>query len=292
MKKFKISIIVQFFVKNEYLQSIIDGLLLLKIDDYNVIFWQDELNESKFYDQEYKNKLNVCTNTVYNNIGKFKNAEYKKNKINLNCYETCKVAIDYAFQNSEYVILMEDDVIISPNFLNFYEYFINNNIINFETGILFAAAESIFFDSRTQNPTDKHIQLATQIVDEYKLDNFYITFNFVPSSCFCTSYDVWHKIGKIRGATNGDGLLCEYMKNNSFKCALSVVPCCKDVGMLNKDGYSMRVHSGDINKIQEIKNTYLLTNKFNNVFELFPYNADKLFDMTVNLNINDNTNID
>ena len=69
---------------------------------------------------------------------------------------------------------MEDDVIPSNNFLNFFEFFIDNNILSFENKQLFLAAESIFFDSNIKQPNTEHIQLCNTLINTYNLNKYYI----------------------------------------------------------------------------------------------------------------------
>ncbi len=285
----KISIIIQLFVKIDYLQDIITKLLKLNIKNYNVIFWQDSLVNSKFYNKNiFLEKYNECKNIIDKNLHLFKNSEFKQNDTNLGTCKTCEVSINYAFSKSEYVIFLEDDVIPSKKFLKFFEYFIENNMINFDNKNLFIAPESIFFDSRKEIPTKEHIKICNKIVNEKKYNKYYIKVKFVPSSCFCTNYKIWEKIGHIRGSPLGDEDLCKYINDNNYFTIMPVIACCKDVGMLNKNGYSVIIHGN--NNITEVKNTYIINDDDDdnneNKYELYPFNKDFLFRVSVNLENN------
>jgi hypothetical protein len=277
--EYKISIILQFFVKKHYLNKIIKKLSNLNISNYNIIFWQDSLINSKYYNEDsYLKKYNECTNIIKDNLHLFKNVEFKQNTTNLGTCKTCEVSMNYAFTKSKYAILLEDDVIPSKNFLNFFEYFIDNNYLNFENKLLFLASESILFDAQNNSPTPKFIELCNEYVNKNNLNKYYLTLNFVPSSCFCTSKQIWEKVGYIRGQPNGDEDLCNYYKNNGCKTIMPVVPCCKDVGMLDADGYSVTLHG--VKRVSEIKNVYLTNNSGNKKYELFPYNVDALYHLS------------
>ena len=52
--------------------------------------------------------------------------------------------------------------------------------------------------------------------------------------------------------------------------------------MTNTNGYSMILHG--INNIIEIKNTYILNEINTSSYELYPVNADALYDFSSNLN--------
>lgn len=198
--EYKISIVLQFFVKKRYLETIITKLLDLNISNYNIIFWQDSLINSKYYkDSSYVEKYNK---------------------------------------------------------------------------VLFLASESVFFDAKKYSPTPKFIDLCKEYVNKNNLNKYYSTFNFVPSSCFCTSKRIWKKVGYIRGQGNCASDLCYYFKQNDYKTIMPVVPCCKDLGMIDPDGYSATLHG--IENVRERKNTYLTNNSENKNYELFPYNADAL----------------
>ena len=177
---------------------------------------------------------------------------------------------------------MEDDVIPSNNFLNFFEFFIDNNILSFENKQLFLAAESIFFDSNIKQPNTEHIQLCNTLINTYNLNKYYITLNFAPSSCFCTNYNIWNKISNIRGQPQGANDLNKYFIDNNFTTIMPIIACCKDIGMTNTNGYSMILHG--INNIIEIKNTYILNEINTSSYELYPVNADALYDFSSNLN--------
>jgi hypothetical protein len=277
--EYKISIILKFFVKKQYLNKIIKKLLKVNISNYNIIFWQDSLINSKYYDKSsYLKKYNECTTIIKDNLHLFKNAEFKQNTINLGTCKTCEVSMDYAFTKSEYAILLEDDVIPSNNFLKFFEYFIENKFLNFENKILFLASESIFFDAKNNIPTTKFIELCNEYVNKNNLNKYYIKLNFVPSSCFCTSKKIWEKVGYIRGQPNGDVDLCEYYKKNECKTIMPIVACCKDVGMLDKDGYSVTLHG--VKGVSEVKNVYIVNDTETKIYELFPYNVDALYHLS------------
>jgi hypothetical protein len=281
-KIYKTAIVVQFFIKANYLQEIIDKLLQQpNIQNCLVIFWQDHIFGSKYFNSI--EDLNNCKEIVSNNLHKFKNAIRRKNKINKGTCKTCQIALDYAFQFAEYAILLEDDVIPSHCFLSFFEYFIQKQKLSFENKFLFITGESVFFDSRDYELNESKIQLAKKLIEKYHLNKYYWPLKFVPSSCFCTSSSIWEKVGEIRGGPTGDEDLTKYLKENRCKTISPVVPCCKDVGMLDKKGYSVMLHGQG--NIREIKNTYLLNNSNKTAFCFFRYNTDKLFHLVSKMNI-------
>jgi GR25 family glycosyltransferase involved in LPS biosynthesis len=194
--------------------------------------------------------------------------------------------MDYAFTKSEYAILLEDDVIVSKNFLRFFEFFINNNYICIESKNLCIAGESIFFDAQYRDVSDKHIKIASDLIHNYNLQSYYLPLTFVPSSCFCTSDTIWEIIGTIRGQPTGCNKLNDYVKNNGYFTISPVVPVCKDIGMMDSMGYSTVLRSKNAtNAPYEYKNVYIL-NEFNNkTYTLLPLNKDKLYDIVSNLNI-------
>lgn len=286
-KPFKTSIVVQIFVKNHILQSLIDKLLCLdNIDNYNVIFWQDSLIGSKFYDNNvYNENHSNCENIIKENLSKFKSAEFKQNEMNRGTTQTCKISMDYAFTKSDYAILLEDDIIVSKNFLHFFEFFINNNYISIASKNLCIAGESIFFDAQYREVTDEHIKIASNLINDYNLFSYYFPLSFVPSSCFCTSAEIWELIGPIRGLPTGCNKLNDYIKDNGYFTISPVVPVCKDIGMTDSIGYSNILRSKKATDAPyEYKNVYILNENNNKIYSLLPLNKDKLYDIVSNLN--------
>jgi hypothetical protein len=296
--EFKLSIVIQVFIKNHLLDDVITALLSVKnIDSCNIIFWQDSLIGSKYYNNDYEINHKKTKEIINNYITKFKHAEFKSNISNLGTCATCKTAMDYAFTKSQYAILIEDDLIVSKNFLNFFTFFIDNNYLNIDKNIVTIGGESIFFNAKNKSINDENIDIANKLIDKYTLNQYY-TFveNFVPSTCFCTSKSIWQIIGSIRGLPTGCNKLNDYVTENKLKTITPVVPVCKDIGMLDQNGYSMKIHGHKLKNNPthpwEYKNVYLLDNSNNTDFSLFNLNTNKLYDISVNLNINCNLELD
>lgn len=291
-----ISIVIQVFLKEHIINDVITALLNVKnINSCNIIFWQDSLNGSKYYDNnKYQVQHLQTKNLVQTSLTKFKNAEFKQNTNNLGTCNTCKVAMDYAFSKTRYAILLEDDVIVSPNFLNFFEFFINNNFLDINKKIVCVCGESVFFNSETKKVTNEQIEVIKKMIVDYNLNKYYYLIkDFVPSSCFCTSNEIWKIIGNIRGLPEGCNKLNDYVKEHELRTITPVVPMCKDIGMLDKLGYSMQIYGKRFLQSEtpewEYKNVYVLDESDNTIFTEFILNNDKLYNITSNLNM---TNID
>ena len=87
MKKY---IVIAIFIKDDIIQKQIDNILQLEnLDEYNIIFVQDNTKNSPKYDSKnYKKKYENVTNVIKSNLSKFKNAELYKLDNNYHPYGT------------------------------------------------------------------------------------------------------------------------------------------------------------------------------------------------------------
>ncbi len=269
------------FIKDDILDNLLDNLKKVhNIENCHIVFLQDNIIGSKFFDnKKYFNNFNNCKNIINKRIVEFKSAEYMCNEYNKNVYETHYDGLKYCFNKYKYVIYIEDDVITNYNFLNYFNYFIDNDLLGINKEYQFLGGESIFFDSQKNDYifSDKTNRLLLNCIEEKKLYKYYISLNsFCPSSCFCISDDVWEKIKHIKNQSLSDTKLNNYIKDNNLNLAMPIVPMCRDIGMLHDNGYSVAIHTKA--NVREIKNAFSYNDiKCNLNYELFKENVDKLY---------------
>jgi hypothetical protein len=277
-----IAILIMLFVKDDLLNKIIDKLKEVEgIDNVHLVFLQDNILGSKFFNfNRFINNFTNCQHIIKNRINEFKSAEYICNDYNKGVYRTHYEGLEYCLSKHKYVIYIEDDVIVTKNFLNFFNYFFNNNLLGLgENKIQFIAGESIFFESRKKEYefTEEKISLLLDYIEKKKLNTYYYIQNtWCPSSCFCISNEIWDVIKHIKNQTHSDTLLSKFIRDNNLKTVMPIVPLCEDIGMLHDSGYSVQIHTK--NNVSEIKNGYIFEElKSQYSYELYKDNTSIIY---------------
>lgn len=256
-----IAILIMIFVKDNLLNKLIDNLKDLEgIDNVHLVFLQDNICGSKFFNyNKFINNFNNCQNIIKTRIKEFKSAEYICNDYNKGVYKTHYEGLEYCLSKYKNVIYIEDDIIVTKNFLNFFNYFFKENLLGCDTNqFQFIAGESIFFESHIKDYvfTQETINLILDYVNKNKLYTYYHILNkFCPSSCFCINQEVWGLIKEIKKENHSDTLLNKFILDNNLKTVMPIVPLCEDIGMLHDGGYSVQIHSKS--NIKEVKNGYI-----------------------------------
>ena len=139
--------------------------------------------------------------------------------------------------------------------------------------ILYVAAESVFFDSRKNSVTTLDKKLNIDLINLFQLEKFYTTFNFLPSTNFGTNLIGWNAIREVRRTQNPSGatMVQSLFKELKYQTIMPIVPRCKDVGMTDTLGYSTLYHG---NNVQEVKNTFILSETYCPTMYPFFYNKD------------------
>jgi len=277
MKKY---IVIAIFIKDDMIQKQIDNILQLEnLDEYNIIFVQDNTKNSPKYDSEnYKKKYENVTNVIKSNLSKFKNAELYKLDNNYHPYGSCQRGLDYGFSKGDFCIFMEDDVFLAKNALKWFNYIYNNNLLKWDK-YKFVTGESIYYDTHSieVNPPEETLKQIKEEIKENKYQQYYYEINnFLTSSIFATTKEIWNTdIRNIRGSMNGECSLNDAIQMNNWKSIFPVVPFAKDIGMTHNDGWSVAWHGKD--GVQEIKNVYLLADEFETPddYVILPDNFDR-----------------
>jgi tetratricopeptide (TPR) repeat protein len=185
----------------------------------------------------------------------FQSLDYRFNEKNLGPYASCKIALDHAFDKHEFVVLIEDDIVLSADALLWFNGIRNLGLL--EHGNNWAiAGQSIFFDARKKAVDQGFVQRVARLAEEQDLAHKFTTHDFVPSSCFATTRRWWAEFGNTRGEPRGDVSLCRRTKEEGRGCVFPIVPRAKDVGMLHDYGYSVTIHTRE--GVEAITRPYLL----------------------------------
>ncbi len=256
----KIAILVMLFIKDDLLDNLIDKLKAVeRINDVHIVFYQDNIVGSKFFNnQKYFSNFINCQNIARNRVYEFRSAEYVCNNINKGVYQTHYEGMTYCFNNYDYVLFMEDDIMVQKNFLNFFMYFIDNNLLGLnENQYQLIGGESIFFHSHSSEFTfskEKKGLLSSYIINN-NITNGYHLVNWCPSSCNIMSKNVWESLKEIKSKPNSDTLINSIVQQRKLKVVMPIIPVCEDIGMLHDKGYSVAIHKKE--NVQEIKNGIL-----------------------------------
>lgn len=222
-------IAVQTFVKVDTFQYLLDALnSCIGIEKYTVI-----LNIDSCSDMWYQNRLSwIENNKIIKKIAKsFQNNNFCKsvhiieNEHNLGAYTTCKNSIDNAMNFSDYVIFLEDDIILSKDALLFHEN--TWEIYKNDPNLFAICCGSIDME---------HID--TDINNLYQL----YSLSWIGSAEFGISKNIWEKYGHIRGQVNGDidfGMICK--NSNMYTICPKIKRCCR-MGIDHPDSYSAYHH--------------------------------------------------
>jgi hypothetical protein len=254
------AIVVQNYNKPDTLRDVCESLLACENRHlFDLIFWSDSAVGGH---KETEHGPKVAQSRAYlesfsaTHGDQFHSVAIYQNSINLGCYKTCRVAMDKAFEEHDFVVLSEDDCIFSPDALNWFLEMSRSSAFH-DDAVWAIAGESIFFDSQKVTLDGQFVADAKNYAKVNRLWEQFITFGFIPSSCFATNRHKWAEFAITRGETNGDVTLCQRCRVEGKKCLFPVVARVKDVGMLHPDGYSVLIHS--MENVKEVKNCYLMS---------------------------------
>jgi hypothetical protein len=281
-----VTLILQTFIKDEYIENIYTSLenqikeIKSENISFNILIIQDNI---KGYKKE-KDPTVIYqfdkVKEINNRLSKNDNTTYLLVENNMHPSPLCAYSINYSFEHfkCDYFIIMEDDLVLSDNFLSYYIYGLQNLLT--PTNIVIAA-ESLYFDARRNTASNEFIDNAKKLIDDLNLEIYYTTFNFLPSSCFGSNLNGWELIKTTRGNKNPTGAtLCNPLfKEKNYNTIMPIVPRCKDVGMIHDLGFSVLWHGKS--GVREIKNTYLLSKYNKNIYKEFHLDKNEIYYKTV-----------
>jgi hypothetical protein len=219
---------IQCFVKHDTLKVLLNYLSqCVDRENYSVVFAIDSCVDMPYENRDHWYENNAIVNELLND---YKNQKYHKetiiikNKNNHGPFVTCYNLISYCMNMSDFIIFLEDDMLLSKDALIFYQKsyeFLKDN------AELFAISTT-----SVTNSTDKK--------DLYKLQKC----NWVGSSEFAVTKKTWEKYGYLRGnKTAGDvdfGYAC---RNNNMYTFSPLVSRARRIGFYHNDSYSSYYHN-------------------------------------------------
>jgi hypothetical protein len=120
-------------------------------------------------------------------------------------YKACQTIINLGFKFSDYVIFLEDDCVVSKDFLLYHEYMYNHYVYKYPK--TFAISGSLMYSPEKYDFPHSHI------------DKIYYA-NWIPSFEFGITYKIWKNFGYLRGLKpEGDiyfGQVCNNLDMHTF----------------------------------------------------------------------------
>lgn len=214
---------IQCFVKLETLKLVVEKLeqcynsenytLMLFVDSSNNLLykkrpdWITKNKEVKDYIDSYKSD-------------KFKSIIKYYEKQNLGPYVGCKKTVDLCFEHSDYVIFMEDDSVVSKDYLLFHECLFNQFML-FDENIFAGSASSVVVEN-----TDKL----------YEVEKVH----WINSTEFSMTKKMWSQFGHLRAKICGDVELGKAVKqNNKYTLMPRKTPRMCKIGRGHPDSFSV-----------------------------------------------------
>lgn len=208
----------------------------------------------------------------------FESVELLQNPRNLGTAPSCRHLLDRVSERFDGVLFIEDDCLLAPDALAWTQHLLQHHI--HPSGCWFGTCESIFFDARERTVAPEVLARLSRYAELDEAHSAYLTLNFVPSTCFITTAQIWRLCAGVRSFTRGPESLSKFVAGTPHRTAAPVLPRAADVGMLHDNGYSVaQLGKGNV---KEIKNTYLLSRRFDPAAaRRYPRHEGTLFAATV-----------
>jgi hypothetical protein len=289
----KFAIAVQCFNKADTLDKVFENLCRCDgTNEFSLVILQDSLVGSTKKDKylegvnEVKDKISEWLPLLMSCFG---SVEILSNSENLGTAPSCRRLLDYVCNKYEGFMFIEDDCLVSEDALLWALVSLNKFISPYK--YWFSTCESIFFNSAGKHVSDTSLHKLNVIAKKTDIANAYVELDFVPSTCFITSSEVWKICGKVRSFVRGPESLTAFVQASNKKTLSPLVPRANDIGMLHENGYSVDMLGAE--NVKEAKTTYLTSlcsdSREQPTPTLYKGNVDRLYASTVKL---DNSQID
>lgn len=253
----KYCIALQCFNKADVLRKVLDRLIKCNSQgDFELIIIQDMYLEEDAgkYQEGWNDVRSLLKEFYFELVAKFGSVTVIYNNENLGTAPTCKKLLDRASKLYEGFVFIEDNCLLSKDALVLSKEFLRNHV-GMDSKYWFATCESINFDSKSNEVSEE--QVNNVLPSESDLNQWKAMcgeLNFVPSTCFITTSQVWREVSNIRGFVRGPESLSKYTSSLGKKTLFPLIPRASDIGMLHALGYSVKHLS--LEGVKEIKNTY------------------------------------
>ena len=253
------AVAVQCFTKADTLDKVFASLVACRASkEFGLVILQDSAQGSR-KQAVYEGGAIAVRETIGKWLPQlmlaFEGVEIILNPSNKGTAPSCRRLLDRVCQRFEGFLFIEDDCLLSPDALEWSRHHLQNSIT--PTSYWFATCESIFFDASQGTPSPEQVELLSRYAGSPEARAAYIELEFVPSTCFLTTKQIWEMTSNVRSFTSGPESLSRLMKRMNNRTLSPVTPRASDIGMLHELGYSVGLLGKE--NVSGIKNTFLMS---------------------------------
>jgi hypothetical protein len=211
------AICINTFIKPKDTQSLLNSLEnCIGSKKYNLYISLDSINNMPYNKAEWiglhKETANYLINYASTKNVFFNNIELVIFNKNYGPYKSCKRIIDIGMQNSDYIIFLEDDCVLSKDFLMYHEYMYEN--FAKQNPSVYTIASSLMYWPKDYSFEDSKINKVNKA-------------EWVPSFEFGITKSVWEKFGSLRGQPpEGDVCFGQSCKDQGMHSLYPLIPRC------------------------------------------------------------------
>jgi hypothetical protein len=253
------AIAVQAFNKAKHIIRTLESIAACRgSKKYNLFILQDGCAGSEAtekYREAWIETTRAIKSWASNNSDHFRSFGFRGTEQNNGPYKTAERLIDWALETNQSVIFSEDDVLFEEDAIEWFERALAHPVF-LRPDVWASAGESKFFDAKRQVPSSAEVNRALQVARDQRLIDRFSCEPLIPSSCFATTREKWTEFGKTRGSARGDRALVERCRAERKLCMWPVIARCRDTGMHDPLGYSVRWRGGNH---PVVKNTYIVS---------------------------------
>lgn len=280
----RLTIVVQAFARADRVNALLDSLMCaIGREECNLIICVDSAVNSRDpakYSSANKEVINSLGLRAASLVESFHSVCLSVNPVNLSTALTAQRACDLGFDLSDNVIFFEEDCIVAPGVLRWFKFGLDQ--VRNGNEYWFVGGESPFFNSEGKEVSDEIFVSAQQLANTPSIRMSYVEENYVPSTCFATTAEIWAKTRAVRGLPRGAEHITTFLRENQKKTIFPSVPFVKDVGMQDALGYSV-ANLGTAG-VKEIKTVYLMNDCVDGDFVPACFDTEALYAVSTNLN--------
>lgn len=277
---------LQCFSKVDTLQQVLAGLITLNNPkDFALVVILDSVNGANLstkHHEGHKQVKQLIGDWTTCLVNAFFSVEYLQNSFNLGTAPTCRRLLDHVTAKYAGFLFIEDDCVLAPSALDWTRHHLSATVG--PLGPWFLTCELIFFDKEDRLIDDQKYTRLARLAAHSAFSNAHTLLDFVPSTCFGTTSDIWKLCAKVRSFTRGPESLSRFMAAMNCKTVAPIVPRASDIGMMHELGYSV-ARMGQAN-VREHKNTFIVAERDFDVYasRLYDGDIDVLYGATSKLN--------
>jgi hypothetical protein len=241
------ALIIQCFVKpKETLDTLYSFEKCKEIKDYDLIIYVDRAKKNSLFVKENDKLIETVNKYAELNKNKYKDIIVIVSNENLGPYICCGDAINYAFENHEFVVFTEDDSIFTADTLNYFNFYRDGKIPNDEKCLGITSQTQLFSINNKEdifNINDaKYKNLINNTLEDDLLNKIVKISNF-SNKQFGIFKNKWNIIKHFRTHEYllehnivSDYATTLFVAKNKYYSYYSVIPRTNDIGLFHNLG--------------------------------------------------------